>query len=236
MKIIIKKDYEQLSQTIAHILLGEMYQDKRVNIAITSGESPKGTYSIITPLLRENKKDFENVHFYNFDNVEMTGYEDGMTLGHLKEEFFEPANISANNIHGLKTENYDQFDKRIENAGGLDLMLIGLGLDGHFCGNLPYSTQFDRMTYSQKIDSQYPWYEWIMAGFPDDNIPENMVTMGAAALMKVKKVVMMVNGVRKADAVKQFLEAPMDNSFPATILRMHPNFTVVLDEEAAAKL
>lgn len=236
MKIIIENNYEKLSETTAQILLGCMYQDKRVNVAITSGDSPKGAYSIVTPVLKEHKERFSNVHYYNFDNVEMKGFKDGMTLGHLQEQFFGPGDVALENIHGLKTENYAGFDERIMNAGGLDLMLIGMGSDGHFCGNLPYSTQFDRMTYSQKIDPQYPWYEWITAGFVDQEIPDDMVTMGAAALMKVKRVVMIVNGERKAAAVKQFMEAPMDNKFPSTILRLHPNFTIIMDKEAAAQI
>lgn len=236
MKIIIEKNYEVLSETTARILLGEMYQDKRVNISITAGASPVGTYEIVTKVIADNVDIYDNVHFYNFDEVQLKGQEIGLTMGGLTKQFFAPANIKSDNIHPLTMNNYLEKEAEVEAAGGFDLMLIGLGQDGHFCGNMPYAVQFDKTIYKIKLEDKYPWYQMMKASFKEQEIPEEMVTMGAAMLMKVKRLVLIVNGKSKAEAVARLLHDDISPEFPASILRLHPNLTIILDADAASAL
>ena len=105
MRLIVEEDYDRLSETAAHILLGEMYQDRRVNLSITAGSSPVGVYRIVTEKMRSDKRAFENVHFYNFDEIPDADHEDGITLGSLKEQFFKPAEVAPDHIHALTMEN-----------------------------------------------------------------------------------------------------------------------------------
>lgn len=233
MKIIIEKSYKELSETTARILIAPMYQDKRVNISITGGKSPAGTYEIVTKLLLQHKEDFTNVHYYNFDEIPIGGNPDGLTRKMLNKQYFLPADIAEENIHLLNCNKYESYDKIIFDAGGLDLMLIGLGADGHFCGNMPYSTQFDNLTYRIDVLEKYPWSEE-MKTIPDCDNLEYFVSMGPSSIMRVKHLVLIVNGNNKAQAVKKLLSQPVDNTFPASILRCHPNLTVILDSDAAS--
>ncbi|AOA01637.1 glucosamine-6-phosphate deaminase [Carnobacterium maltaromaticum] len=234
MKIIIEENYEQLSQTTAQILLGHMHQDKRVNVSVTAGNSPKRFYEIITPLVK-NKTHLANVHYYSFDEVPFKGEAVGMTEGLLRAEYFGPAEIAESNIHLLSPDNYQKFDAEIANAGGLDVMLIGIGGDGHFCANMPDSTRFDAMTHKVDILPEYPWYDGLKAD-AGDKMPDAFYTMGAASIMKVKHLVLIANGKHKADILKKALEGPVDPNIPSSILKLHPNLTVILDQEAASAL
>lgn len=234
MKLIIEENYEQLSQTTAHLLLGHMYQDKRVNVSITAGNSPKRLYEILTPLIM-GKTSLNNVHYYSFDEVPFKGSTLGMTAGLLREQYFTPTAIPEKNIHLLTPENYQVFDQEIANAGGLDVMLIGIGGDGHFCANMPGSTHFEKMTHKVDIKPEYPWYDGFKAEF-GDKTPDAFYTMGAASLMKVKHLILIANGKHKAAIIKKALTGPVDSMVPSSILRMHPNFTVILDQEAASEL
>lgn len=230
MKLIIEESYEELSQTTAQILLGHMHQDRRVNVSITAGNSPKRLYELLPPLTK-NKKHLSNVHYYSFDEVPLKGEPLGMTAGLLREQYFTPAAIPESHIHLLEPEHYQSFDDEIANAGGLDVMLIGIGGDGHFCGNMPGSTQFDKLTYKVEMRPEYPWYDGLKAEL-GDKMPDAFFTMGAASLMKVKHLILIANGKHKASIIKKALTGPVDPMIPSSILKLHPNLTVILDQEA----
>lgn len=236
MKVLIEKDYQALSDTTASILIGDMLQAHRVNVSVTAGASPAGTYELVTKKLSQQPSHYSHVHFYNFDEVPMKNIPEGMTMQQLRQQFFEPAKIAEANIHPLTVDNMAEIQQELVDVGGLDVMLLGLGADGHFCGNMPAATKFDEEIYYIDILEEYPWYEGIAAAAGKENLPERFVTMGAAMILKAKKVVLIVNGKSKAGAVKRMLEEPISPDFPATVLRLHPNLVLLLDEEAASEL
>lgn len=237
MRIFIKKSYKELSEVTASILLEKFYNDKRMNLSITAGASPMGAYEIVTKKISENIQDFGHVHFYNFDEIECRKSKKRMSLSALEKDFYLPAGIKKENIHALTLANRSEIQAELNNNGYLDFMLIGLGQDGHFCGNMPGTCEFDKEIYPVPFHENVPWYSGYAAAFADpDDIPEAFVTMGAAAVMKTKHVVLIVNGKKKSQAVRRLLTEEISTAFPATVLRMHPNFTLILDEEAASEL
>lgn len=235
MKIVVRKDFEEMSRAAAQILLGTMYQEKRVNISLTTGSTPVRVYEMAAPHIKENIDDFNHVHFYNFDNFELGKGGRGVTVDELKRQFLDPAGILDENLHELNYENYLDFDAMIQSNGGLDLMMIGLGGDGHFCANMPVAADFTKGTYMIKVKEDYPWYQGLVQAF-GENIPSQIVTMGAVSVMKVRQLVMIVNGKSKAKAVKRLVDSETDHTFPSSILKLHPNFMLLLDQEAASLL
>lgn len=235
MKLLIRDTNEQMSAAAAQIVLSTMYQDKQVNLSLTTGASPTRMYEMIIPELKENRKDFRHVHYYNFDNIKTPDMPEGMMMADLRKTLLTPAEIPEENIHPLTEDNWMEQDDRIAQAGGLDLMLVGLGGDGHFCANMPISTDFTKGTHLVSCRPEYPWYADLLEML-GKNMPENIVTMGPAAIMKAKRLVLIVNGKSKAEAVKKLADSSVDSAFPASILKLHPNFTVILDKEAASLL
>jgi 6-phosphogluconolactonase/glucosamine-6-phosphate isomerase/deaminase len=233
MRVFIEDSYENLSEKAVGIMLAAMSQDKRVNIAITAGNSPVLVYEKLIKEIKALPQAFTNVHYYNFDEIPLKGSAKGVTMGELDRLYFTPAEIPSSRIHPLTCENYTEHDEEIMRAGGLDLMLIGLGGDGHFCGNMPNATRFEEHTYKVYIKKEYEWYKTVQ-DLPE--IPEYFVTMGAASVMKVCRLVMIVNGKGKAQAVKRFFDSTVDTAFPSSILKLHPNFTLILDKDAASAL
>lgn len=234
MKIVTTKDYEALSQLAASILLTEMSQDHRSNISITAGETPKRCYEIVRERLGKLDGLLDNNYFYNFDEVKSADESEGMTIRALKQQFFEPLQISEESIVQLTYDNYQTFDQMIDHHGGLDLMLIGLGSDGHFCGNMPVATDFNQLVYRLDFKPEYPWHEGLKEMYRGGTCPEYLVTLGLQSLLKVKHLVLIVNGEQKAEAVKRLIEgSEITPDFPASGLRLHPNLTVILDQPAA---
>jgi len=236
VKKIAVDTYEDMSQLMASILLGEMVKDKRSNISITGGSTPIRTFEIMIEKYKTMKEVFSDTYFYNFDNAEIGEDKKSTTNTLLNNQFYGPAGVDSKNIKLLTMNNYDQYDQMIKEDGGLDIMMIGLGLNGHFCGNEPYSTDFSKGTHRVKIDKKYPWYSVWEDICPDGNIPEYYVTMGFKSLLKVKHLVLIVNGRAKAEVVKKMLSLDITNEFPSTALLLHPNLTIILDKEAASKL
>lgn len=232
MRLIKVKDYEEMSQLGAAYLLSYLMNKGRQNIAITAGNTPKKMYEIITPIIKDNKS-FTNIHYYNFDEVPFKDSDaEGITMSGLRQLYFGPANITPSNIHVLGTNNYLTFDEEVEKDGGLDLIVMGLGADGHFCGNMPDTTTFDDATV--RVDLNLEMREELSKEFGGsiEDVPTFYVTMGPRSVMDAKTLLLIVNGKSKALALKNILAKKLDPKFPSTILSLHPNLTIIADEEA----
>lgn len=229
MKLIIEENEQKMSESAMFILLGAMMQDKRVNISLTGGRSPKMMYQMMIPHVKNQEK-FKDIQYYLFDENPYTNQQDGPNWTDMQNLFFKEANIPSNRIHIMNNENWQDYDAMIRDAGGIDVMVIGLGWDGHFCGNCPRCTPFDSYTY--KID--YSIKQSVNPTYTDRPYQPHTLTMGPKSLMRVKHLVMIVNGKEKAEIFKRFLDEPINENVPATILKLHPNFTVICDKDAAS--
>ena len=150
----------------------------------------------------------------------------------MQELFFKDAHIPDERIHVTTMENWMTYDKEISEAGGIDVMVIGLGFDGHFCSNCPRCTPMDSYTYIMDRKTKNA----VNPGYPEKPDLPYSITMGPKSLMKVKHLVMIVNGKHKAEILKQVLDSPITDELPATVLKLHPNVTVICDKEAASLL
>lgn len=150
MKLIIEENEQKMSESAMFILLGAMMQDKRVNISLTSGRSPKTMYDMMIPYVKDQEK-FKDVEYYLFDENPYIDKIHGPNWNDMQELFFQPANIPDERVHIMNNDNWQDYDNQIRNAGGIDVMVIGLGYDGHFCGNCPRCTPFDSYTYKIKF-------------------------------------------------------------------------------------
>lgn len=234
MKIIVTKDYEEMSQISAQIVLSKMYTNKRVNMALTAGNTPARMYEIMKEFMAERTY-FKNVHFYNFDEIGIEGEQYGLTMRSLNEQLYCPCMIQKENIHELTPTNYDNYDKKIVEDGGLDLILVGIGADGHFCGNLPEYTKFEKETYPillEETDANFQLLYKLIGKKPTGAT----VTFGPRTVLNAKQIVLFANGEHKADIIAQALEGPVTTAVPSSVLKLHPNFIVVLDQAAASKL
>lgn len=230
MKVMIEKNFETMSETAKTALLGHMSQAKRVNLAITAGKTPIKVYEKMVTTVKDSPN-YDNVHYYNFDEIPLPNQTEGITISDLKKLYLTPANIKPEQIHPLTIDNYQEQDQQIEAVGGLDAMLIGLGEDGHFCGNMPQTTRFNETTYKVTVSGEEPWFvpEMMQKGM-------SFVTMGPVSIMRVKHLILIVNGKKKASMVKDVLTGPITEEKPASFLQLHPNLTVILDQEAASEL
>lgn len=235
MKWIVAENYGELSELAAEMVVGEMLtKQKRVNLAITAGTTPIGMYERLTTKVK-GKNYLDHVHYYNFDEIPYkSGKQEGITLSDLRRLYFSPAAIAEEQIEILNEKNYQQHDAKIASDGGLDAIVLGIGTDGHYCGNLPGTTRFTDFTTEVPCDERL---KKIIVGHFEDPAenPDSYVTLGPRSVMAAKHIILLASGVKKSEAMQRFYHGKVTEAFPASILKMHPNITVIVDK-AAGKL
>lgn len=222
MRIEIVDTKQDVTNETSKILLNKIYDRKVQNIALTAGTSPVASYEQCLEKFTERIHDpnMPKLHMWNFDEVPQAGSDEGTTTSTLR-----------------KYSNWDTLDERLAEANGLDFMLLGIGSDGRYAGNLPGVTKFEdgtRYIPSEANDQVYAALVHTVGS--EDKVPEGYVAMGPKTIMSAKEILMIAFGKKKAQIVKEAFFGPISEDVPASILQAHPNFTLLLDREAAAEI
>ncbi|MGC6770124.1 glucosamine-6-phosphate deaminase [Enterococcus sp. LJL128] len=238
MKIIVEKDYEGMSSRVSEKLIEAIYGGSFQNISVTAGSSPIRAYEIASAHIRNHEIN-PQITFFNFDEIPFKkSGGDGVTITNLKKSFFEKAGIADEQLHKLTMENYQTHDAYLESIGGIDIVFLGIGADGHFCGNLPNTTKFGDQTSFVSIDAR-PDMKDILLGEVEgaaEELPEGYVTMGPRSIMNIPEVIMMASGKGKAAIIKKAFFGSVTEAVPSSVFQLHPNFTLILDKEAAQEI
>lgn len=236
MKIIVCKDKAAVGKAACAYTIKAMMKPN-AHIAITGGSTPKEMYEYLIPLTCDNPV-FNDVQYYNFDEIPQKGEVEGLTMQALRSLFFNPAKIREEQIHILDETNYEECEAKLEAIGYLDYVILGLGKDGHFCGNLPNTCTFNDDTHAVACNLNSTLFNRIkfLSGGDESKMPDYYVTMGPRTIMQSKQVVMIVHGEEKAAIVKQAMFGDIALNCPSSIFQLHPNFILIVDEAAASAL
>ena len=158
----------------------------------------------------------------------------------MHEQLFNGLDILEENVHFLDGNASDcdaeckRYDNEINEAGGIDIQLLGIGNNGHIGFNEP-GTPFGSITHVVELhestrEANARFFESI------DEVPTHAVTMGIKTVMNAKKVILIATGKAKAPIVKEFIQGPVTEEVPASVLQLHPNVEIFLDHEAASLL
>ena len=247
MQLIINNTYEEVSRWTAEHIANRINnfnpsKSRPFVLGLPTGSSPVGTYRELVRLNKEEKVSFENVVTFNMD--EYVGIpEDHPQSYHafMNKHFFDHININRDNINipngnaaGLEKECQD-YEEKIKQYGGIDLFLGGMGADGHIAFNVPGSSLSSR---TRVINLNF---DTILANsrFFDndlDQVPKRAITVGVQTVFDAREVVIVVNGYKKARALKKVVEDGISHMWTLSALQMHPNSTIVCDEEATMEL
>lgn len=240
MKIIICKNYDEVSKKAASIVLKEMKKKPDLNIGLATGSSPIGLYKNLIEAYKKNKISFKDVTSYNLD--EYIGIDRGHPQSYysfMHENLFKHIDIQDENIHVPENDSsrIDElaadYNKKLHEHQ-LDIQILGIGSNGHIGFNEP-GTPLGNETFIVSLDEQTRidnsrFFNSI------DEVPKYAITMGIKNIMYSKKIVLIAAGKEKAKAVYKMIRGKVTKSFPASILQLHPDCTVILDEASAAKL
>lgn len=243
MNIIIVADYEQLSREAATIVAERVGQRPAMMIGLPTGNTPRGMYERLVQMYKEGAVDFSQVRTFNLD--EYWGVEPDHPAAfarYIHDEFVSHVNISAERAHvpagtGDAARVAAAYEALIAEGGGLDLVILGIGGNGHIGFNEP-GTSFDartglvRLAERTRADALNPGYAFNTA----EEVPHHGISMGIATIMEARQVLLLASGSSKAEAIGLALEGPVTEAVPASVLQHHANVTVVVDEAAAFAL
>ncbi len=237
MKIIIEDTYEAMSFKAANHFLDFTTNESDPLICVASGHTPTEMYRQIHLQINNGTIDTASWSFVGLDEwIGLNETDNGSCRKYLNQHFFDPLEVPLTRVHCFNGkspetgEECEQMEIFINRHGGIDLAIVGLGMNGHVGLNEPgtdptlrsHVAIIDRVT--QKTGQKY---------FDKETPLTHGITLGIANLMDCKKVMLLVNGTHKAEIVKKVVEGEISAQVPATFLRNHPGCTIYLDKEAA---
>ena len=237
MRIIRTKNYDEMSRKAAAIIAAQVIHKPDCVLGLATGGTPVGTYKNLVEWYKNGDLDFSEVSTVNLDEYRGLPREHRESYwSFMHRNLFDHVNIPAAHINLPDGTNMDaqaecaRYDAVIEGLGGVDLQLLGIGHDGHIGFNEP-SDAFDMGTHCVNLTEET--IEANKRFFASrDEVPRQAYTMGTHTIMSARKVLMVVSGRDKAEIMKKAFFGPVTPHVPASILQMHPNFTLVADEDA----
>jgi len=210
-------------------------------LGLATGSTPIGTYRHLVEWYQKGELDFGKAVSINLDEYcGLSGDHPQSYRRFMRENLFDHINIPADRSFlpdGTQTDSAlecAQYDRIIEEHNGIDLQLLGIGRNAHIGFNEP-ADSFARETHcvnltESTIDANKRFFE------SEDDVPRQAYTMGIGSIMKAKKILVVVSGEDKADALKATICGPITPQVPASILQLHNDVTIVADEAALSKM
>ena len=247
MRLIIEKDYEQLSRWAAEHVIKRINEfnptpDRKFVLGLPTGSSPVGMYKALVQANREGRVSFKNVLTFNMDEyVNLPEEHPESYHSFMATNLFNHIDCPKENIHILNgnapdlAEECRHYEQMIEEAGGIDLFIGGIGPDGHIAFNEPGSSLTSR-TRVKTLTT-----DTIIANsrfFDDDvnKVPKLALTVGVGTVMAAREVMILVNGHHKARALQAAVEGSVTQMWTISALQLHQHGIIVCDEPATDEL
>ena len=212
-------------------------------LGLPTGSTPIGVYRELIRLHRDEGLDFSRVVTFNLDEYWPMDHTSIHSYNRwMRETFLNHVNIPEENIHipsgeipADEIEAFcDEYERRIERAGGIDLQLLGIGRSGHVGFNEPGSSRnsLTRMVALDPVTRRDAASDF----FGEENVPQQAITMGVGSILAAKKIIIMAMGEHKAPVARRSIEGEVSESVPASFLQTHRNAIFAIDEAAAGDL
>ena len=241
MKILFAKDYDEMSRKAANIIASQITMKHNSVLGLATGSSPIGTYKELIKKYEQGDLCFDDCYTANLDEYRgLTKDNDQSYAYFMYNNLFKYVNINMDKTNIPDGSNPDadaecaRYDKVVEDLGGVDIQLLGIGHDGHIGFNEP-DDSFPVGTHCVKLtDMTIEANKRFFARKED--VPTEAYTMGIGTIMKAKKILMVASGKDKAEILYKTACGEVKPDVPASILRLHADVTIVADEAALSMI
>ena len=228
MRVVITANYDEMSQQAATLVSDAIRSKPQLILGVPAGNTPRGMYRELIRLYREFRLDFSRVSFLQMDEYLGLRQDHPQSFrSFLWRTFFNYVNVRRANIY-VPGELYDE---TIHRLGGMDLLVSGIGVNGHLAFNEPESP-FDSKT--RLVELAASTVDLMRPNFSEGELPHHGVTMGLATIFEARRILLIASGRSKAEILARALTGNVTPDVPASILQRHSNVTVIADEEAAS--
>lgn len=232
-----------VARQVAKAIQEKALKGEKFVLGLSTGKSPVGVYHELLRMHKEESLSFKNVIVFSLDEFyPISGDETHSRSLSMREVLLKNVDIDPQNIH-LLSGNVDieevsaycrSYEEKINEAGGIDLMLLGIGTDGQVGFNEPgtfANTKTRLVALSNKTRKGLS--EDLNLG---DNVPQRAITLGISTIMNARQVIMFAWSEEKSKALERVVEGPIDPSVPASFMQRHPNVEFVVSEDVAVEL
>ena len=239
MNKFVFENYGAVSSAAADIFEKKLKEKPDSILGLATGSTPLGLYAELVKRYRAGKIDFSSARSFNLDEYYPISKTHPQSYDYfMQENLFSMVNFASSHLPNGEADDpvieCARYDARISAAGGIDLQLLGIGLNGHIGFNepatsYPMSTNLVNLTESTlAANSRF---------FGADEVqPVQALTMGFGAISTAKSILLIITGANKAPIAKKLFEGVIHTDVPACLLLLHPDVTVLLDKEAASLL
>lgn len=236
MRVIVCKSYDEMSDKAAKIVASQLILKPDSILGLATGTTPIGMYKRLIEMNKSGEIDFAKVRSFNLDEYYPIKPDNNQSYRYfMNEQLFDHVNINKDNTrvpNGMAADPVQEgkdYDEAIDNAGGIDLQILGIGRNGHIGFNEPdaelIAGTHRTMLTQDTIEANSRLFNSI------DEVPTQAITMGMVSILKSKMIVLLANGKNKHEAVKKLLDDTITTANPASFLKTHPNVVVICDEE-----
>lgn len=237
MKFIKVKDYEEVSQLGFELVKKELEENKSAVINFTTGDSPRGMITKLAESINDGL-DISEATFMNLD--EFIGPKEMNLSVHnfMNNTLYDKIDTMPKNVFMIDGET-DDFEKEIADYKEklekypADIQILGLGVNGHIGANEP-GTSFDQELFLSDSQEASIVRHMEQYDLSREEVPKQMITLGTKDIMNAKKVILLVSGKAKAEAMRNLVHEAIDEKYPASILKTHDNFICIYDEDAGS--
>lgn len=231
------------AQEIAKLIRDKQAKNEKCVLGMATGSTPKSVYAELVRMHKEEGLSFKNVISFNLDEYYPIEKDALQSYNHYMHRLlFDQVDIDKKNVHIPNGElpkdqikkHCAEFEKLIEESGGIDLQILGIGNNGHIGFNEPGSSIYSRTRLINLENSTRLANAYEFANISE--VPRLAITMGISTILKAKKIILLAWGPGKAPVVRKSVEGNVSEQVPASLLQQHTDCGFILDEAAAAEL
>jgi len=240
MEMAIFSDYDSLSNEVAKEIMDLVTQKPSAMLCMASGDSPRLACSKVVEIANREKVDFSKIQFVGLDEwVGIPPTNSGSCHYFFNTFLLQPLVSPPGSVHLFNalsrdlSEECKKMDEFIFSNGPIDLMIVGIGMNGHIGFNEP-GVSFEKYSHVAQLDQTTTSVG--QKYFESSMELKQGITLGLQHLMASKKLILIANGKKKSTVIQRAVEGEVSNTFPASIIQLHSNCEVMVDEDAAALL
>ncbi|MEK4883595.1 glucosamine-6-phosphate deaminase [Bacillus sp. FSL W8-0223] len=237
MRVVKVANYEEMSQKAAECIIRQVKEKPDSVLGLATGGTVIGTYQLLAKDHQKNGTSYRQILTVNLDEyIGISSEHEQSYHFYMKKRLFDHIQIPPENTYLPDGQAEDleeeckRYDERIESLGGIDLQLLGIGVNGHIGFNEP-GTPFDSKTHIVELSEST---RKANARFFNtlEEVPKKAITMGIETIMKSKKILLLASGLKKAPIIRKLFQEGITEEIPASVLKKHENVVLIADEEA----
>lgn len=240
MKIVVNESYEDMSHAAAREILQILQPLASPLICIASGDTPAGLYREMVNQVKSENADVAGWNYLGLDEwMGMNGYDEGSCRYYIDQQVFDPLNVPIKRIAFFDgtaidpIQECERVERFIQAHNGIDIAVLGLGMNGHIGMNEPGTSALLR-SHVSKLDPQTQ--EVGQKYFKSKTTLTNGLTLGMATILEARHIFLLVSGAKKASIASKMVIEEISEQLPCTLLRNHAGLRIYLDKEAASQL